>query len=549
MSAPAQSVGRSGAVMAAGTLVSRVAGLLRAALLGSVIGTAGLAADAFTVANTLPNSFYLLLAGGTLNAVLVPQIVRARARPDGGEDFVNRLITVAIALFVVATVVLTVLAPVWVRVYFDTDDAVATRLATIFAFVCIPQVLFYGLFTIFGQVLNAHGRFAAFTWAPALANVIALAGLLWFREAGLPLQADPGAWTPEMIAILAGTATLSIAVQAVALVVPLRRMGFRYRPRWGLRGHGFGEVSKVARWSFGSVVVIQLGFVVTNRVLTRASDLGAEAGVTTAGMASFAPALLMTMLPHGLVTVSLVTALYTRLSQAASDGDHATVVRYHRQGLRLPSVILLPVVALVLATVPVVTATFFFDNSLDQTRAVATVLVGLFGGVVPLGWLYLNDRVFYAQQQTFWSFRTQCVVTGTSTVVALVAATLPPTRTATVLAFGQTLAYAVGALVGFLVLQRQHGHLGLRGAASVYVRVGVPAVVGAVLIGLAVHALFPVLVADRGWSALLGGGLLLGAAGVLQLAVTWTAAHLLGVREVGEFVRPVARRLHLARRG
>ena len=548
MSAPAQSVGRSGAVMAAGTLVSRVAGLLRAALLGSVIGTAGLAADAFTVANTLPNSFYLLLAGGTLNAVLVPQIIRARTRPDGGEDFVNRLITVAIGVFVLASVLLTLLAPVWVRLYFDTSDAAALGLATVFAFVCIPQVLFYGLFTIFGQVLNANGRFAAFTWAPALANLVALAGLVWFREAGLPLEAEPGAWTPEMVAILAGTATLSIAVQAAALVVPLRRMGFRYRPRWGVRGHGFGDVSNVAKWSFGSIVVIQLGFVVTNRVLTRASDLGDQAGVTTAGMASFAPALLMTMLPHGLVTVSLVTALYTRLSQAASEEDHATVVRYHRQGLRLPAVILLPTVALVLATVPVVTATFFFDNSLDQTRAVAAVLVGLFGGVVPLGWLYLNDRVFYAQQQTFWSFRTQCVVTGVSTTVALVAATLPPTRTATVLAVGQSLAYVCGALVGFVVLQRQHGHLGLRGAAGVYLRVGVPAVLSAAVLGVVVHALFPYAVADRGWSALLGGGVLLGVAGLVQLAVTWTAAHLLGVEEVGQVLDPVVRRLRPLRR-
>lgn len=544
----APSVGRSGAVMAAGTLASRLAGMLRALLLTSVIGSTGLAAEAFTVANTLPNSLYLLLAGGTLNAVLVPQIIRARTRPDAGEDFVNRLITAAIALFVVATVVLTLASPLLVRLYFNTNDAQALQLGTVFAFVCVPQILFYGLYTIFGQVLNANGRFAAFTWAPLVANVVAIAGLGWFVVAGLPVRAEPGAWTPQMVAILAGTSTLSIVLQAAALVPPLRRMGFRYRPRWGFKGHGFEGVSDVAKWSFGSIVVVQLGFWVTTQVLTDAASKGKALGLPAAGIAAFSPAQLLMMLPHGIVTVSLVTALYTQLSEAASRGDHETVMRHHEQGLRMPAPLLLPVVALVLATVPVVTATLFFRNPLSDTQAIAAVLVGLFGGILPLGWVYLNDRVFYAQQQTFWSFRTQCVVTGISMAVAWFASTLAPQRTATVLAFGQTSAYVVGAVVGWLVLRRQHGRIGLRGAARVYVRVGVPAVVTAALLGLAIHALFPDFGAERGLHTFLLGALVLGVAGVVELAVTWGVAHALGVEEVGRLLAPVARRLPGLRR-
>ncbi|MGL5912417.1 MAG: murein biosynthesis integral membrane protein MurJ, partial [Phycicoccus sp.] len=235
--------------MAAGSLVSRAAGLLRATLLASVIGTFGLSASAFYAANTLPNQFYLLLAGGVLNAVLVPQILRARQRPDGGEEFVSRLITVTILLLGVATLVLTVLAPVVVRLYYRVEDPAAVQLAQVFAVICMPQVFFYGLYTLLGQVLASDDRFFAFTWAPALANLVAVAGLVWFRWSGLPLEAPPGAWTPQMVAVLAGTATLSIAVQSLALVPPLRRMGFRYRPRFGIRGHGLGAVSSVARWT------------------------------------------------------------------------------------------------------------------------------------------------------------------------------------------------------------------------------------------------------------------------------------------------------------
>lgn len=540
--APRQSVGRAGAIMASGTLVSRVVGLVRAALLAGVIGTTGYAADAFTAANTLPNSFYLLIAGGTLNAILVPQIVRARLRPDG-DEFVNRIITISLAILAAATVALTLLAPVIVPIYYAVDDEEAMGLATVFAVICMPQIFFYGLYTILGQVLNAHGRFAGYMWAPALANVVAVAGLLWFMAAGFPERAAPADWTPEMVAILAGSATLSIVVQALCLLVPLRRIGFRYRPAWGVRGYGLGEVSNVAKWTFASIVVSQLGFVVTSRVLTRATRLGESAGEPTAGLAAFNPALLIVMLPHGLITVSLVTALYTRLSEAASRDDHEEVLRYHGQGLRMPAVVLVPAVVLIGVLAPYVASTFFFTNTLEETRAIALVLSGLVWMVLPMAWTYLNDRVLYAHQMTWMTFRLQCVTTSLATVGALVAATLDPGITAFALALGQSGAFVVAAGVGFWVLHRRHGHLGLRGAAAMFLKLLVPAVLTALALLWAIGTLFPDLGETRGIPGLVSGGLVLGVAAVVQLAVTLSVATALGVREVSAALEPVGRRL------
>ena len=218
--------------MASGSMVSRAVGLVRAALLAGVIGTTGFAADGFTIANTLPNQFYLLIAGGALNAVLVPQIVRAKLRPDG-DEFVNRIITLSLTVLAVATVALTLAAPLLVRLYSRFDDPDALRLTTIFAVICLPQIFFYGLFTILGQVLNANGRFAGYMWAPALANVVAVIGLVWFKQAGYPSGAAPQDWTPEMIAILAGTATLSIVIQALALIDPAAPDRLPVPPRVG----------------------------------------------------------------------------------------------------------------------------------------------------------------------------------------------------------------------------------------------------------------------------------------------------------------------------
>ena len=88
--------GKSSAIMAAGTLVSRVLGFVRQWLLVVAIGGFGIA-DSFNTANILPNTLYNLLAGGILNAILVPTIVRALANNDGkeGVDRVNALLTLA----------------------------------------------------------------------------------------------------------------------------------------------------------------------------------------------------------------------------------------------------------------------------------------------------------------------------------------------------------------------------------------------------------------------------------------------------------------------
>ena len=171
------SIARSGALMASGTLVSRVLGLVRQTMTIAVVGIAGLVGDAWNAANTLPNLFHLILAGGVLNAVIVPQIAKA-ARRDDGEVYVNRLLTLAMTIMGVATLLLTLAAPLLVRLVVSSgwsDDA--RGLAIAFAFICLPQMFFYGLYTLLGQVLNAHSRFGAYMWAPAVANVVAIAGL------------------------------------------------------------------------------------------------------------------------------------------------------------------------------------------------------------------------------------------------------------------------------------------------------------------------------------------------------------------------------------
>src|SRR5690606_20365525 len=112
------SLGRSSALIAAGTLASRVTGLLRTVVLVAAIGSYGsYAADAFATANQLPNNIYTVISTGILTAVIVPQIVRVSSRPDGGREFISKLFTLATVVLLAATAVAMVLAPVIVWLY------------------------------------------------------------------------------------------------------------------------------------------------------------------------------------------------------------------------------------------------------------------------------------------------------------------------------------------------------------------------------------------------------------------------------------------------
>ena len=525
-------------MMAAGTFASRVLGMGRTILLAPVIGLA-ITGSAFDVANTIPNNITLLLAGGVLNAVLVPQIAKASKHDDGGDDFVNRLLTLAIAIMAVATVAATLAAPLLIGIYADPKWSSDTKaLAVSFAFICLPQIFFYGLYTLLGQVLNARGRFTAYMWAPALANIVAIAGLIFFMLRGLPRGAPVGSWTPEMIWLVAGTTTLGIVAQALVLIVPLRRIGFRYRPTWGFRGVGLGSASKVAGWTFAAIAISQLGFVVTSQVLTRADRLADHAHIQGTGKIVYSNAFVLFMLPHSLITVSLVTALFTRLSHAAHEGRRADMVADLGRGLRMPAVILIPVTFVGVLLAPWATNTLFFKSPIAGTDAMAHVFAAMLIGLVPYGWLYLIQRVFYAFEDARTPFLLQVVVTVLATAANLGSLLLPAQWTGVGIGAGQTVSNLAAACLGFVLLRRRLGRLDLSRAIQQNLRLVVASVAGTAVGGALLLFLRHLLGIDR-VAVLVTLVLVAAAFAVVTLAV----AARLRVREVREVLGPLLGRV------
>jgi len=536
--APEASLARSTAGMASGIIASRVLGMVRASMQLAVVGTL-VTGDAWDVANTLPNIIYLLLAGGVINAVLVPQITRAASHADGGREYVDRLLTIAITGIAVITVVFTLGSGLMVRLYSSGWTPDVRTLSTAFALICMPQIFFYGLYVLLGNVLNARDRFAAYMWSPVLANIVAIAGMAYFL-AEYPHQAGVSSWTSPMIWVLAGSATAGIAAQALVLVVPLWRSGFRFTPRWGFRGVGLRTASRVALWTFAALGVSSAGFIITSKVTTYAGQAGAAAGLDVPGKISYSNAFIIFMLPHSLVTVSLVTALFTRMSKAAAAGRLNEVRADVDRGMRLTAVATVPATVGAFALGFAATATLYLGNTAASTRGIAAVMMAMMVGLVPFGILFLIQRAFYAFEDAKTPFRLQVVVTVIATIANLASLLLPLGWIVVGVGAGQALSNVAGLAVGLVLLRRRLNGLPISAVTRTYVRLGAASVVAgaaAVIVQLGLAQI----IAGKLYSpvSLVAGGLVF--AGIYVVV-----ARRLHVHEVDDLVEPILARARRA---
>lgn len=413
--APRDRIGRASALIASGTLVSRGLGFVNAMVLVWVVGIKNPSANAFSLANTLPTNIYALIAGGLTSAVIVPAIVRAASHKDGGQAFVSRLLTLAISALLGIAVVVTLAAPVLISLY--TTDA-ANRalgssgfaLAIAFAYWCLPQVFFYALYAVLGEVLNARGVFGPFTWAPVANNVVMIGSLLVF--AGIwgvdPAHRDPSSWSSAQIALLGGGATLGIVVQALMLVAFWKRTGLRFRPDFRWRGAGLGATGKAAGWTFGMIVVTQLTILVQTNVASLA-------GENDPSIAVLNTAWLLFMLPHSILAISVATPFFTRMSAHAQAGELGSFRDDLSSSLR--TILLLVAgggAAVGAAAMPLAA---LFDPS--SVVGISSVLLAYLVGLLPFSAMFVLQRAFFALADTRTPFFIQ-LVQGATAVLALV---------------------------------------------------------------------------------------------------------------------------------
>lgn len=534
-----RSILSSSAVMAAGTVVSRLSGFVRSGLLLAALGI-GLHADVFTIANTVPNMLYILLAGGVFNAVLVPQLVRAmRNDADGGAAYTSRVITAAL-LFLGAVTVLLVAAAPWVvdLVASSRWPDPARSSAVALARYCLPQVFFYGAFVLVGQILNARGRFGPMMWAPIANNVVSVAVLAAYlvAYAGDDPLPDGGFTTTQELVLGVGS-TLGIVVQLLVLLPYVRAAGISLRPRLDLRGTGLGHTLRLGTWTVLFVLANQVAYFVVTRL---GSGGPADGGSEGTGMTVYSTAFLVVMVPHSVITVSLATATLPRLSRLAADGDLAGMGARVASTLRTALAVVVPFAALLPLVAPDVAKLISYGKAADDYDNLVPTL-SLFGPAIVLFTVhYLVLRGFYAVERTRTVFLIQVWVAATNILVAvlLVRATSDAaTAPSLVVAYGA--AYLVGSVLSYAVLARSLG--GLRSAELVrfLVRIVLAIAVSGAL-AYAAHRALGGLIGDD--PSYLAAAVRLLVVGGVDVVVFLVAASFLRLREVTDVLALVTRR-------
>ncbi|NTV40096.1 MAG: murein biosynthesis protein MurJ, partial [Demequinaceae bacterium] len=485
---PSARVGRHTAVMAAGTLVSRILGMVRTILLGLAVGVTGsIAAESYSVANKLPNVMFAVLAAGVLNAALVPQIVKAFH--GGNVRTVHRILTLGGVGILVATAGLTLMAGFWVRVYSEGWGPDQTALATAFAIWCIPQLLFYGLYTLFGQVLNAREQFGWFMWAPVANNVVAIAGLAVYLALFGPYAYDDkasvasivGDWTTPKILLVAAVATLGIAAQALILIPPMIKGGYRWRWVWrGPKGE-LSVVAKVASWALGAVLVEQVGVILITRVSTAAQDVSqvvdaatgllAQADPSIAGVFAWDYALVIFLVPHSLVTISLMTVLFTQMARHAADGKLDRLREVTSEGVRMVGVFTMFAGATMIVASPHLVRVLVPGGSGASVDAVAWVLAIMSLGLVPLGASVMLKQAYFALEDARTVFLIHIPMTLAWLAVAYtVKGTMDPVWWVRGVALGMVATNIVAVVLRFWGLNRRLGGVDLKRITVTHVK-------------------------------------------------------------------------------
>ncbi len=526
MSPPRATVLASSGGMAAGTIVSRLTGFVRDVLIVQAIGLA-VFADTYSIANMLPNTVYILLIGGALNSVFVPALVRARdTDPDGGEGFAQSLLSLGVVALTLVTLVSMLAAPLLVRLYARDWGPAEYATATVFALYCLPQIFFYGVYNLLSQVLNVRGRFGPMMWAPILNNVVVIAVALAFvvlRNRSVPTVGSVTAGEQALLGI--GT-TLGVVLQALCLIPVLRATGFRLRFRGQWRGLGLRHLGRLGGWTLLFVLINQIAYVaiaqMATSVATDAQALNVQAGSYT----SYSKAYMVFLLPHAIVTVSLVTALMPRMSAAALSGAFEEIRADVSATLRMVAIVTVPAAVAFLVLGPYICVVVYLGR--PGSYQMGLVLSGFALGLVAFSAQFLVLRGFYALEDTRTPALLQVAIAGLNVGAAYAAYLALPLQWRLVgIAGAYALAYFVGLYVSMHLLSgRLDGIEGSR-TLGVWVRLSLAAMLGgAVAYGVA-RAMTAALGRDYvDYVAALSVALVAG--GLVYLLVT----HLVRVREL-----------------
>lgn len=438
---------RSSSIVGAGTLLSRVSGLVRTIAIAAVLGAHTLA-DGYNLANTTPNMIYDLLLGGVFTATLVPVFVDHHVRRDDDGD--SAVITVLVTGLIALTVVAMVAAPWIFRLYTWNIDSATDRAEIIGIGVpmlrwFLPQILFYGLTALASAMLNARRSYTAPAFVPALNNLVVLGFLAAFwRVGGVAPSAAEVLDDPVLMLLLAGGTTAGIVVMAVALWPALRTAGIHLRPRFDWRHASISQVFRLSGWTLAYTLANQVALAV---VLALAASIDGSGHVT-----AYTYAFMFFQLPNGLFAVSLMTTTEPEMARAVAAGDRVGLRTQFASGLRLIMLVLVPAsAAMAVLAHPIVNVLLGHGGYRDDAALTGTLLALFAAGLVGYSVYLYALRCFYAQKNTRTPFFINVVENGINVALAF---TLIGRFGVEGLVVAFSVAYSVAAVLALVAVRR-----------------------------------------------------------------------------------------------
>jgi putative peptidoglycan lipid II flippase len=419
----------------------------------------------------MPNILYNLLIGGALTAVFVPQIVKSLRDSDQGAAFISRLFTVTVTFLLLLTVIGIVFAPVIVNLYApEFSNRPEFDITVTFMRFCLPQIFFLGLFALLGQIANAKGKFGPMMWAPVINNLIAILLFSWFlvnREdlsLGNILETD--------ITWLGLGTTAGYLAQALILLPVVIRSGVKLTLRFDWHNSQIIKSFRLASWSFLYAMISQVSYLVTVSIATSAAVktqvLGDSTGV---GFTPYSNAYLILILPHSIVTVSVVTALLPRLSNYVIDKKHDELTNSLVKAIRLIGIFTVPAALIFLAFGQLVANTLYFGISNSDANYLGLTLSAFALGLIPVS----INLVLLRGLNAFENLKSQVIGNLIMNLISialsyLVASWFEPKWVTIGLAGIFTIHYFIGAGISFYLIRRHQVRLPLLSISLYYLR-------------------------------------------------------------------------------
>ena len=368
-------------MVAAAMIASRVLGLFRNTIVGATFG-AGPELDAFTAAQRLPETLFVLVAGGALGSAFIPVFAGFLSRGERehawklASGVANLLVVVSLAVSAVAFV----LAPQISRHLLMPGATVSQQMLTASLMrIMLATVAVFGISGLVMGVLNAHQHFLLPALAPSMYNLGIIAGALfltrWYGVYGL-------AWGTVL-----GTA-LHLAVQ----VPGLARVAARYYLiGWG--APGVGEVLSLMGPRVLGLAIVQVNFWVNNALASGMAE--GSIGVLTWGFQ-------LMLMPQAVIAQSTATAVFPSLSVMFAKDDMDGFRRVLSGALRSVLYLAIPAtVGLVVLAEPIVRLLYEYGNwSAESTLATAWALQFWAIGLVAHCAVEVLVRAFYALHDT-----------------------------------------------------------------------------------------------------------------------------------------------------